>query len=220
MGLPLLLGSLLGLFALAMPIVSNYLADQLETPTPLKLTPAVKKKYQAIVVIGSGLRNNSHEYGDNMTVNTRTLERLRYAATLNRKTGLPILVSGGQVFKKNEPSESSMMAEVLEKEFNVAVRWQESLSHNTAENALYSHNLLQALNIDRIILVTHAFHMPRAFIEFKKVGFDVQAAPTGYLSTDKELNVFSFIPSAQALLTSTFVLHEYLGLLWYQLRYH
>lgn len=220
MGLTLLLSSLLGLYALSMPIVSNYLAGLLEAPSVLKLTPSGQKKYQAIVVIGSGLRKNSYEYGDAMTVNSRTLERLRCAATLGRKTGLPILVSGGQVFKKNEPSEAALMAEVLEKEFNIAVRWQESHSRNTAENALYSRALLQPLNIDRIILVTHAFHMPRALTEFKRVDFDVQPAPTGYFSTEEELSVFSFIPSAQALTVSSFVFHEYLGLLWYGLRYH
>lgn len=155
-----------------------------------------------------------------MTVNSRTLERLRYAATLGRKTGLPILVSGGQVFKRNEPPESVLMAGVLEKEFNIAVRWQEGRSRNTAENALYSRILLQALNIDRIVLVTHAFHMSRALTEFKRVGFDVQPAPTGYLSTEENLSLLSFIPSAQALTVSSFVFHEYLGLLWYRLRYH
>jgi uncharacterized SAM-binding protein YcdF (DUF218 family) len=220
MGLTLLLSSLLGLFVLSMPMVSNYLAGLLETTSQLKLTPLVQKKYQAIVVIGSGLRKNSYEYGDAVTVNGRTLERLRYAATLGRKTGLPILVSGGQVFKQNEPSESVLMAEVLEKEFNIPVRWQESRSRNTAENALYSRALLQTFNIDRIILVTHAFHMPRALTEFKKVGFDVEPAPTGYFSTEEALSLFGFIPSAQALTVSTFVFHEHLGLLWYRLRYH
>jgi len=220
MGLTLLLSSLLGLYVLSMPIVSSYLAGLLETPSELKLTSLVQKKYQAIVVIGSGLRSNSYEYGDAITVNSRTLERLRYAATLGRKTGLPILVSGGQVFKQNEPSESVLMAEILEKEFNIAVLWKEGRSRNTAENALYSHALLQTLNIERVILVTHAFHMPRALTEFERVGFDVLPAPTGYLSTKEELSVFSFIPSAQALTVSSFVFHEYLGLLWYRLRYH
>ncbi len=220
LGLTLLLSSLLGLYALSMPIISNYLAGLLETPSRFELTPLVQKKYQAIVVIGSGLRSNSYEYGDAMTINSRTLERLRYAATLGRKTGLPILVSGGQVFKQNEPSESVLMAEILEKEFNIAVRWQEGRSRNTAENALYSHALLQTLNINRIILVTHAFHMPRALTAFEQLGFDVQPAPTGYFSTGQGLDLFSFIPSAQALTVSSFVFHEYLGLIWYRLRYH
>ncbi|MDP2901986.1 MAG: YdcF family protein [Methylovulum sp.] len=219
MGLTLLLGSLLGLYALSLPIVSNYLAGLLETPSKPMLPPLVQKTTQAIVVIGSGLRKNSHEYGDAITVNSRTLERLRYAAALGRKTGLPILVSGGRVLN-DEPSESALMAGVLEKEFNVAVRWQEDRSRNTAENASYSRALLQPLNIDRIILVTHAFHMPRALTEFKRVGFDVQPAPTAYFSSEDGLSVFSFIPSAQALTVSSFVFHEYLGLLWYRLRYH
>ena len=126
-------------------------------------------------------------------------------------------MSGGQVFIKNEPSESVLMAEVLEQEFNVAVRWQEGRSRNTAENALYSRALLQSLNIDRIILVTHAFHMSRASNEFIQAGFDVQPAPTGYFFSEEALSLLSFIPSAKALTVSSFVIHEYLGMIWYWL---
>lgn len=220
MGLTLLLGALLGLCALSMPIVANYLAGLLEVPATFKITPSVSHEYQAIVVLGGGLHKNSYEYGADFTVNARTLERLRYAAKLGRTTGLPILASGGHVFKEDEPSESAIMAEILEKEFNIPVRWQEDRSRNTAENALYSRALLKPLNMNRIILVTHAFHMPRALIEFKRAGFDVQSAPTGYFFAKQALNVFSFIPSAQALTVSSFIVHEYLGLLWYRMRYH
>ncbi len=80
--------------------------------------------------------------------------------------------------------------------------------------------ILQPLAIEKIILVTHAFHMPRALNEFKRVGFDALPAPTAFFSNQEKLSIFSFIPSAQALTVSSFILHEYLGLLWYRLRYH
>jgi uncharacterized SAM-binding protein YcdF (DUF218 family) len=219
LGLSLILASLSGLFALSMPIVSNYLACLLESTSQLRLTPELNYQYQAIVVLGGGSHSNSYEYGKDLGVNGRTLERIRYAATLARKTGLPVLASGGQVFKENTISESVLMAEVLENEFNVKVRWQEAHSRNTAENALFSRALLQPFKIGRILLVTHAFHMQRALTEFKRVGFDVQPAPTGFISNENPLKVFSFIPSAHALETSSFMLHEVMGLIWYKLRY-
>ncbi len=63
--------------------------------------------------------------------------------------------------------------------------------------------------------------MKRAAAEFKKVGFEVQNAPTVYLSSANEddLTVFDLIPSAQAMLNSNFALHEFVGLLWYKIRY-
>jgi uncharacterized SAM-binding protein YcdF (DUF218 family) len=219
MGSSLLLGALLGLYALSTPLFSNVLAGLLEGATHQPLSASVQKDYQAIVVLGGGTRSNSYEYGDDITVSLRTLERLRYAATLGKKTGLPILVSGGQVFSDSKVSESVLMAGILANEFNVAVRWQESRSRNTAENAQYSRALLRPLHIDKILLVTQAFHIPRAITEFKRVGFDVLAAPTGFLHAEHHLRIFSFIPSAEALTDSSYIFHEYLGLLWYRLRY-
>ncbi len=142
MGLTLVFSSILGLYFLSIPLVSNCLASLLETSPKLVLTSLAQKNYQAIVVIGSGLRSNGNEYGDEMTVNSRTLERLRYTAILARQTRLPILVSGGKVFESNEPPESVLMTKVLENEFNIAVRWQENHSRNTAENAIYAHQIL------------------------------------------------------------------------------
>jgi uncharacterized SAM-binding protein YcdF (DUF218 family) len=139
---------------------------------------------------------------------------------LSRQTGLPILAAGGKVLDDNQPSEAEVMANVLIHEFNVLVRWQEKRSRNTAENALYSRQVLQSEPVDRILLVTHAFHMKRAMNEFQRVGFTVQAAPTAYFSnSDNKFELLDFIPSPAALVISSFVLHEYLGMLWYQIRY-
>jgi len=219
MGLLLSLSALCGLLILSLPAVSEWLASTLEKPYQTPFNPALVQDRQAIVVIGSGLRDNRYEFGASTTVSHRTLERLRYGALLAKLTDLPLLVAGGRVFDPDKPSEAEIMADILEKEFQIAVRWQENRSRNTAENALYSYRLLQSDHIDRIILVTHAFHMRRALIEFSKAGFNVVAAPTGFFSSPEEHDLLDYIPSASAFLTSNLVMHEYLGRLWYWLRY-
>jgi uncharacterized SAM-binding protein YcdF (DUF218 family) len=224
-GFKLLFGSLFGLYVLSMPLVSSGLMMLVESPTHNIFIPSAEN--QAIVVIGSGLRGNASEFGGDYTLNSRSLERVRYAATLQKRTNLPIMVSGGNVFesespeKPSVPSEASVMADVLEKEFNAPVQWQEAESRNTAENAIYCRKILHFQKVDKILLVTHAFHMKRAKIAFEKVGFEVQAAPTVYLSSadEDDLDVFKFIPSAQAMLNSNFALHELLGMVWYEMRY-
>lgn len=208
-------GTLFSLFVLSLPVTSAFLAKLLEKNYDL-----VTSEAQAIVVLGSGLRRSAIEYGNKPTVSNRTLERLRYAAVLNRQTGLPVLVSGGHVFNEDELSESEIMAAVLEKEFNVPVHWQETKSHNTRENALFSQGILQREHINRILLVTHAFHLPRAMIEFKHASFTVFPAPTVYFSRPYDtVSWHDIIPAPSALMISGFILHEYLGMLWYQLRY-
>lgn len=219
LGAVLLSSSFAGFYVLSTPIVANRLLMNLLEPYVDKISV---NQNQAIVLLGSGLRNNATEFSEtNFTLSSKALERVRYAAKLGHETGLPILVSGGQVFKSDAPSEATVMAQALENEFHIPVKWQENQSRNTAENAIFSREMLQPLKIDKILLVTHAFHMKRAKIEFEKVGFNVQIAPTAYLSsTNKdELTIFDFLPSAQAMLNSTLALHEYMGLLWYKLRY-
>lgn len=48
MGLTLLLSSLLGLYALSMPLVSNYLAGLLETPSDLNFTVLAQKNIRLL----------------------------------------------------------------------------------------------------------------------------------------------------------------------------
>jgi uncharacterized SAM-binding protein YcdF (DUF218 family) len=68
--------------------------------------------------------------------------------------------------------------------------------------------------------VTGAAHMPRAAKVFEDQGIRVVAAPTGYRSGQgTAASVLDWLPSAGALDRSRIALHEYLGRLWYAIRY-
>ena len=110
------------------------------------------------------------------------------------------------------------MAAALENEFKVPVEWLEDESHNTAENAVFTVALLQQQQIDTIILVTAASHMPRAAQSFSRQGVTVIAAPTGFVGGGGS-GFLDWLPSAGALSMSRNALHEYLGSLVYALLY-
>ncbi|MGB0723747.1 MAG: YdcF family protein, partial [Gammaproteobacteria bacterium] len=185
--------------------------DSLQSPTPASGSP------QAIVILGGGRDRYAPEYGGSDTVGSMSLVRLRYGAWLHRQTGLPILVTGGTPGTATVP-EASLMAQVLEDEFQVPVRWRESRSENTEQNARLSYTLLKDHGVERILLVTQGFHMPRAISVFERAGFSVTAAPTQVLTRDKGMTgVFDLLPSASALLASRRALHEMLGRFWYTL---
>jgi len=213
-----LLIPLICLFLLSLPAVSLFLAKIPKQYLALDYSVVDKAKPQAIVVLGGGFNSYAPEYGVDRVVNTRTLIRLRYTAYLAKKIGLPVLVSGGSVFGDTSKSEASLMASVLADEFNIPVRWLESKSRNTAENALYSKRVLEQDFVNSVVLITHAMHMNRAVKQFERVGLNVIPAPTS-LPSGFELDVFSFLPSASALEMSSMVIHEWLGRLWYSLRY-
>ena len=107
------------------------------------------------------------------------------------------------------------MADILEREFAVKVRWQEGESRNTAENASLSAAILRAAGIRRVVLVTQAFHMPRAARLFRAAGLEVVPAPTHFKTAGRSpLGPLDLLPQSNALRNSYFALHEWLGIAW------
>ena len=168
---------------------------------------------QAIVVLSGGLATDAAEYGGD-TAGARTLLRLRYGALLARRYDLPLLVAGGRPHQARR-SEAAVMADILENEFAVKVRWQETQSRTTAENAAMSAEILGAAGIRRVVLVTQAFHMPRAARLFRAAGIEVVPAPTNFTAMGRSALVPSdFLPQVSALQNSYYALHEWLGIAW------
>lgn len=177
---------------------------------------------QAIVILGGGRTPDAVEYGGGDQVSTFTLIRARYGAWLARRTGLPVLVTGGAV-RGEEQSEAELMARLLEEEFGVPVRWREEHSRTTYENAVNSAAMLKVEGIGRIALVTSASHMRRSVEAFEKQGLVVHAAPTDITSREDDPHSRwwdGLLPSAGAMREFTLVLHEIIGRLWYRIRYY
>ncbi len=200
------------LYLLAMPITATFLLQQWEAP-PLQAEQL--KNAQAIIVLGGGKYPRAPEYGGD-TVASMSLVRLRYAAALQRRTGLPVLVSGGSP-EGSATDEAQTMRSALVQEFAVPVRWSEGRSNNTLENARLTRELLAKEGIRRICLVTHAWHMPRARLAFEHAGFEVIATPTAH-ATRHPLVFLHFLPDASALLDSALFFREVIGTVWYRLR--
>ncbi|UCV19191.1 YdcF family protein [Ferribacterium limneticum] len=199
--------------AQCMPAVAGLLIASLENQSAAIAPNAPKPEAGAIVVLGSGLATNASEYGGD-TANDRTLIRTRYGATLARRYDLPVLVTGGQLVETNA-SEAELMAGILQNEFGVETRWQESGSMDTAGNATLSAPILKAAGVQRILLVTHAFHMPRARLLFEQAGLEVIPAPTAFFSHQSfDWLLSDFLPQAKALQISYYALHEWLGMAW------
>lgn len=110
------------------------------------------------------------------------------------------------------------MARSLKADFGVTARWVESNSINTNQNAILSAQLLRQENIQQILLVTDAIHMPRARWAFEHAGLRVAPLPSHFVACS-DFHLASFIPNAQSLKSSHYAIHEWLGLLGYSLRY-
>lgn len=213
LGLALGAGALATLVILSTPAGALLLLAPLENRNP-PLASAQGTGAQAIVALGGGRMMRAQEYGGRDIPSPPTLARLRYAAKLHRETGLPVLASGGAPEGAAEP-EAALMARSLQQDFEVPVRWIESRSHDTAQNAAFSAPLLAQAGVRRILLVTDGIHMPRARTAFERAGIEVVAAPTALWSRAR-LTPADFLPGGEGLRRSHYALHEWIGIAWYR----
>jgi len=202
---------------------AGFFVRPLEQQTAPLLAPE-RAGAQAIVVLAAGEMHHAPEYGGRDIPDYIALARLRYAAHLQRRTKLPILVSGGDgtiaidpKAADRPPAKADAMAAALREDFGVPVRWIEPRSRDTAENAAFSAALLKADGIKRILLVTDAMHMPRSHAAFARAGLDVVSAPTMFFS-GRAQGFGAWIPSAEGTRRSWYAIYELLGLGWYRVR--
>ncbi|MFC3803326.1 YdcF family protein [Cohnella sp. GCM10012308] len=173
-----------------------------------------------IVVLGGGATRATPDLGGEGNLGGGAANRLLTAVRLHRTTGLPILFSGGQVF-----SDSGNEADIAKRqliglgvpESDILV---ENRSLNTEQNAVYTAALLKSSGLTHPILVTSAFHLPRAVREFRLAGVDSEPFPTDYLSSGGRFSFYPGLlaPNSSSAGTTGTALKEYLGLLALKLR--
>jgi uncharacterized SAM-binding protein YcdF (DUF218 family) len=91
----------------------------------------------------------------------------------------------------------------------------ETKSRNTWENALFTRALIQPKPDETFVLVTSAWHMPRAMGVFRKLGYKVTAYPTDYMTFGDDRDFFSLGLGAGQLVMFQYALHEWIGLTAY-----
>jgi len=205
LGRRIAVAGMLALTVLSMPIVGAWMIERLDRTPPLDVRKPTDA--QAIVILGGGVRRYAAEYQE-PTISGITLARVRYGAKLARRTGLPVLVSGGAA--RDLPAEAPLMRKVLVDELGVPVRWVEAKSRDTHENAVNSAALLKASGISRVILVGHSFDFPRTRKEFEAAGIGVIPAPINIPST-AEVSALDFVPSLGGMQLSYFATYEILA---------
>ncbi len=198
--------AVLALLALSLPITSSLLVDALDPPAPFAAADA--QGAEAIVILGGGIRHDAPDYGGEDTLSALTLERVRYGARIARMTRLPVLVSGGGL--DGATSEAVLMQRALEDEFGVPVRWLETASLNTHENAVMSASVLKAAGVHKVVLVMHAFDMRRATAEFRSQGITAVPAATN-LPAHGASTWFDWVPSMAGLYASYYACYEILA---------
>jgi uncharacterized SAM-binding protein YcdF (DUF218 family) len=201
------------LLLLAMPVIGTSMLIALEQNLPL--TPPPNAPPQAIVILGGDIMRHGAAIEPSQP-GLASLERLRAGAALSRRTGLPVLISGGPIYDGERPL-AALMADSMQHDFQVPVRWTEPASRDTWENAQFSAAILHGQGINSVYVVTHPWHMRRAIMAFARAGITVTAAPTRLDHLPQPL-LAAIAPNARAWRDSFYALHEWIGCVFYAMR--
>jgi uncharacterized SAM-binding protein YcdF (DUF218 family) len=93
----------------------------------------------------------------------------------------------------------------------------EEQSRNTIENAVFARLIANPKPGERWLLVTSAFHMPRAIAAFRAAGFAVEAYPVDWRTRGPIDAVTPFASFTDGLMQTDAAMHEWIGLLAYRL---
>ena len=172
-----------------------------------------------IVVLGGAITPDVSAARGAVALN-EAAERITAAAALARRyPNARIIYSGG--------SNAVFGEQIAEAPF--AVRELEALgvahdritaeeqSRNTVENAVFSRLLAQPKPGERWLLITSAYHMPRAVAAFRAAGFAVEAYPVDWRTRGPIDAARPFGSLSEGLRRTDEAAHEWIGLLGYRL---
>lgn len=196
------------LYVCSTGLFANYLMHSLEQEFPPQPMQAIHNA-DVIVVLGGSTRGYAHQSG--LPDLNQQADRLVYAAQLYKSGKAPmLLLTGGGL--EGSVSEAQQMQEVLSV-MGIPSRFMllETRSRNTHDNAVFSASMLRAKGVQRILLVTSAFHMRRAIALFEAQGLEVVPAPTDFQQVATQEPLPDWLPWVSNLAQTTNALHEIVG---------
>lgn len=216
-GLRLLAVSLIMLAIFGLSPLANVLIIQLEERFPR--WDLTKPAPDGIIVLGGAIGPEISAARGEPALN-EAAERMTVMAEIARRyPATPIVFSGGTgLILRQGRSEAEFAATLLET-FGIArSRVQlEDKSRTTAENAQLTAALVKPNSSQRWLLVTSAYHMPRAVGVFRGAGFVIDAYPTDFRTRGSDDVTTPFISLASGLQRTDTVIREWFGLLAYRL---
>ena len=174
-----------------------------------------------IVLLGGGAIGGAPDLSGTGAPSEETWARIGTAARLQKRLGVPVIVSGGKVFA-GKAAEAPIVARILVDLGVPADRIiTEERSRDTRENALYTAGIARRAGYRNPVVVTSAYHMRRAVAEFRMAGLDVSPCPAGFRTwTGKAYGPEDILPDAGCLRRSSSALREYAALIVSGLRRH
>jgi uncharacterized SAM-binding protein YcdF (DUF218 family) len=215
-GRTILLIAVLAALAIAILPIGGYLLTPLENR--FATVHRLPERVDGIVVLGGAVSQRLTEARGQPALNAAAERMTEFVALARRHPEAKLVFTGGSALiahpELKEVKVARMLFESLGLDISRIVF--EDESRNTYENALYTRDLVKPQPGETWLLITSAFHMPRAYGCFARVGWNVLPYPVDYLTRgDYDASPgFDFMGGLYVL---GLALHEWVGLIVYRL---
>jgi uncharacterized SAM-binding protein YcdF (DUF218 family) len=171
-----------------------------------------------IIILGGSYDSVSHGYLSTIVLEEDTEPMAVVPDLARRYPEAKIVFSGGT--DPSSPVNEALIVKDFFISFGIAPERivVEGHSQTTHENAQFTANLIHPSLTSRWLLVTSAYHMPRAMGAFRKAGFDVMAFPVGFRTHGWRNMWWPEAEAADNLRRVDIAAHEWIGLSYYKWR--
>ena len=201
----------------SLPIISNYLTYLLEKDyRPTDITSIAKA--DAVVVLSGmvtkvkGDKEFKYEF-------TGSVDRIFAGIELIKENKAPylILTRGKVPWSQGKPEGEFLYDYAIKAGID---KQQIILTENVQNTDQEAKAIKEILTENaKIILVTSAFHMPRAEKVFKAANINLIPFPVDFQNSKSKTTMMDFIPSAGSLFDTSHFVREMIGRLYYNLKY-
>jgi uncharacterized SAM-binding protein YcdF (DUF218 family) len=177
-----LIGGAAAIYAIgALTPIPNALIIPLESVYP-RVAPKPGETPTGIIVLGGAIDTLTGRGRNEITLSEAGERMTEAVALVRRYPGAQLVFSGGDgaLVYASMPEARAARRFFAEMGLNVDRIRFEDRSRNTYENAIFTRDMLKPAPGQRWLLVTSAFHMPRAVRCFHAAGFDVTPWPVDY----------------------------------------
>ena len=172
------------------------------------------------IVLGGGILDRPHARSPYEKVPLASLKRCLETAYWYKRYPHPIIVCGGTPLRRGNTEALYMQQVLLELGVPKNKIYLENLSRNTYENIINAKTIMRQNHWERAMLVTSAFHMPRGMQEVRRVGLNASPLPCDYrINQNTKHSFIDVFPDYKILMDSNTALKEYIGSIYYRIRY-
>ncbi len=205
------------LWVSSMRVTADYLSISLERkylPVPIESSPVA----DAILVLGGGVATaEPPRLAPDLD---KASDRVLHAARLYKAGKAPVvIVSGGGIAWQGATKPIAIPMKIILQECGVPATAiiMETKSLNTYQNVVETKRILEKEG--RVLLITSAWHMPRALATFRSAGINAIPSPTDFEAIELEQRtILDWLPEVKALERTTRIIKEYMGIAVYRWR--